>query len=343
VNGRIQVLGHFLAVSLALGSLVIGGCGSDKEVIIRTADGVELGPADIDRDPLALLPPNAVGWVYTDARAQLSSAFGQRLLQILQSRLPVPPSAGFVPERDLERTYLGLYSMQGVDFAGVAIGTFDPAAIDQAASGVADTPLGGPLKKSEYAGRRLYTAANVGFVVLTTRTALFGNETGIRRAFDRIDRGQLGTRLPPWAEESLSSPNAHFAMALDLTGQAPVAAATERMPFLERLGRARASGNFASPGMQLSMLLSYPDADAASRGANRIMTLQQQLASLSFFTALIGMGDPIVGLNAVPQGTDVQVGLGLNTSAVGQLIEQLASALGAPPGPVQAQSGPLAQ
>ena len=45
-----------------------------------------------------------------------------------------PPD--FDPARDLTHLYLGLYSMQGADLSGVALGKFDKAKIESAVSGV---------------------------------------------------------------------------------------------------------------------------------------------------------------------------------------------------------------
>ncbi len=53
------------------------------------------------------------------------------------------------------------------------------------------------MVKSSYAGRSLYTAGNMGFTVLTQKTLLFGNDTGIRRALDRIQEGRAKRQQPP--------------------------------------------------------------------------------------------------------------------------------------------------
>ena len=67
----------------------------------------------------------------------------------------------------------------------------DELLIEAAADGSQVTPLGVPVVRSTYAGRKLYTVANFGFSVLTSHTVLFGNETGIRRTLDRIERGDV--------------------------------------------------------------------------------------------------------------------------------------------------------
>src|SRR5690606_13645639 len=102
------------SIRWALGLVALAGaagvpsCGGE-EVIIKTADGVELTAADIDNNPLALMPGGSVGVFNVDMQALWASPSGNRWLQLVGSRLPVPPSANFDPERDLSRLYVGLY------------------------------------------------------------------------------------------------------------------------------------------------------------------------------------------------------------------------------------------
>jgi len=67
---------------------------------------------------VALLPGGVIGVASVDTKALLGSQFGAKTLAILSQRLPVPPSAGFNPERDLSHLYLGFYSMQGGRYFG---------------------------------------------------------------------------------------------------------------------------------------------------------------------------------------------------------------------------------
>jgi hypothetical protein len=105
-------------------------CSKKEEIIVESADGAELSAAQIDQDPLALLPSGAIGVFRVDAPQLFASEFGQRMNRLVSARVPVPPSAGFDPARDLSVLHIGLYSMQGADFAVVATGNFDPAAIE---------------------------------------------------------------------------------------------------------------------------------------------------------------------------------------------------------------------
>lgn len=319
-------------ITLALIALLAtAACSSSKDdIIIKTAAGVEMTAADIDRDPYALLPENPIVVVSTNAKAQFASAFGQRVLNLVQSRLPVPPSADFVPQRDLEALLVGVYSMQGVDFAAVARGRFNRDAIQKAADGVTQTPLGGPLVRSEYAGRTLYTVGNIGFVLLTDNTALYGNETGMRRALDRIAQGTLDRRIPGWSEQFLRSQTAPLAATVDLT--LPEAQAAGASLELSRgLQTATTIGNFDPPGLNLSGRLNYASPEAASQGTQAIQALRQRIQRYSWLTTLMGIGDPIQQLQLAPSGNAVDFQLSLQGDVVSKLIEQFRGSLGVPP------------
>jgi hypothetical protein len=225
--------------------------------------------------------------------------------------------------------------MQGVDFAAVAKGRFKPDAILRAADGVTQTPLGAPLVKSEYAGRTLYTVGNIGFTLLTANTALYGNETGMRRALDRIARGDLEHRIAHWMETFLKAQTAPIATALDLTSPEGAAVA-DSMSVSRGLATATAIGNFDPPGLNLSGRLSYRSAEAASAGAQNILALRRRISSYAWLTALLGIGDPIHNLQLAPSNNLVDFQLSLQGGVVNQLIEQLAGSLGVPAARVQA-------
>src|SRR5688500_3895247 len=140
----------------ALG-LEFAACAKQEDVIVRSGEGKALTAPAIDADPIALLPGNAVGVATIDAKKLFQSSFGNSLLAIVRARSPVPARADFEPSRDLERIYLGAYSMQGADVAAVAVGTFKPERIAEA-EGELKTITGAPVVKSSYAGRTLYTS-----------------------------------------------------------------------------------------------------------------------------------------------------------------------------------------
>jgi hypothetical protein len=322
VNVRIAFLACALTVVTAL------GCSKKPDVVVAAADQVHVSDADIDRDPVALLPGSAIGLIHVDAPALYASEFGQHLLQLTQARIPLPASAGFVPTRDLSALYIGIYSMQGADVAGVAVGTFDQQAIERAADGTTVTPLGAPLVKTTYARRTLYVSRNIGFAVLTAHTALFGDETGIRRALDRLSDGRATHETPAWVDQLLATPNAATAGAFDFTSGAIGEATSKNLPFLKGLQTAKVVGNFQPPGMNFAGTLTYPDAQTALTSCQSIEQTSATIKNYSFFLQLAGIGNPIQKLQTVANGNDAQFVLGLDSRTVEWLLNQLATQLG---------------
>jgi hypothetical protein len=321
-------------------AVLVVGCSKKEDVIVETAADQAMTAEDIDRDALALLPGGAIGLVRVDTKALYASEFGQRMHLLTAARLPVPPSAGFEPTRDLTTVHLGIYSMQGADFAMVATGRFDPKSIESAADGTTQTPLGAPLVKASYGGRTLYVSRNVGFTVLTERTVLLGNETGIRRAIDRIAEGRAKRDLPKWAAQHFATPNAPIVAIIDLQSSPPVEAAAAGFSFVNGLKRARILGNFEPPGMNFVGTLTYADAESAQQASASILGLHQTLRSYSFFMSLAGIQNPIRELQAQPVGSDTQVAITLERQAIEWLINELANRLGVPPQTIQANVGP---
>lgn len=312
---------HVWLLSTALLGLGLG-CGSTKESIVPTVASRELTAQDIDADPLALLPGGIVGFARLEAPEAFRAAFGPNLAALVRALAPLPPSTGFVVERDLERVFVGLYSIQGVDLSGVAVGRFHEAAI-RASAQTAMAPSGNAnLVQSPYAGRTLYTVNNMGFCVLTPRTALFGSETGIRRALDRIREGRAMRRLPAWTNDLLDSKQAPIGVGVDLRANALSDSVRQQLSFVEGLEAARARGNFAAPGLNLAASLRYPTAEQAKIGAERVTQTRELLAQAGFLMTLFGIAQPIERLEARPNGSEVDVVLAANGVTLGALITQ---------------------
>jgi hypothetical protein len=309
------------------------GCGGGHDVILRTAAGNEATAEDIDREPLWLLPPGGVGWLHLELAPTSSSELGKYVLADLRARFPLPEAAGFVFERDVARLSLASYSMQGFDFAGVATGRFDAASIESAASEYKGGALAPPLVKSSYAGRSLFTAASVGFVILTPQTALFGNETGIRRCLDRIAESRVADDLPPWVKELLVTPNAAFSIGVDLQASPLTAALAGRLSALRGALTARGLGNFDPPGINCAGTIGHADHDAARATA---VALLQAGGSLNVYGRLFGLGQPIQKLETQAVGNDTQLVLAIDGAAVRVLMQQFL-----PPPPAAAEhAGP---
>jgi hypothetical protein len=329
-------------LAIAFASLLALGCPKKDDVIVQTSAGKALGPEQIDREPLALLPSGAVAVSVLDAKQLFASQFGPKLLTLTQSLVPVPASANFDPARDLERLVVAAYSMQGADAVGVATGRFDKAAIERSADGVQQTPLGTPVVRSSYADRELFTSRNIGFVVLTERTVLIGTETGIRRALDRIKEGRVRKTVAPWMGKLLDEPNAPIATGFDLRAQPITDAVRAQLPFLDGLETGRMVGNFKPPGLNVAGTLSYGEDQAAQKGAQNLSNLSQQLASWGWLMQLVGISQPVRRLEAQAAGKETQFVAELDGQGVAGLLDQAARLLPAalPSQPVPATTSP---
>lgn len=281
-----------LAIVLSLLSvLTLVGCKRPVEPIALVG-AATVSAERIDSDPLGLLPAGALVTGRLDARALYATSLGASTAGLVARFLPLGPESNFDPRRDVHRAYGAFYAMQGADFCAVLQGTFDAATIERAAEHRAMTPSGTPLVRTRYAGRSIYTVGGLGFVVLTPHTIVSGDETGMRRALDRLRTGRLEHDLQPWMTEVLAQPNATFAIVGDVAGQGVVEGAADQLSFLRGLTTVRAFGNFQPPGMNVVGSLGYRDAEAAAKGATSLGELQQVSAVTSLFTALAGAAVP---------------------------------------------------
>lgn len=315
-----------------LGGVGALGCGGGKEVILRTAAGVEATAEDIDREPLWLLPPGGIGWLHLEVGPAASTELGQYLLADARARFPMPESTGFSFERDVTRLSLATYSMQGLDFAGVASGRFDRSRIEAAASGSEGGAT--PLVKSEYGGRRLFTAGSIGFTILTLQTALFGNETGIRRCLDRIAESRVADDLPAWVKDLLGTPDSTFSFGVDLKGSPITSALTGRLAALRGASMARGVGNFAPPGVNIAGSIALDGHDAARAAASALL---QAGGSLNMYGRLFGLGQPLRKLETRAVGDDAEVVLAVDGAAVRTLMQKFLPP--PPPAPPPAGQG----
>ena len=298
------------------------GCSHPEDVVVKTGADKKLSEEQIDSDAVPLLPGGAIGVVYVDARALFASQFGDKLLGVVQRRTPLPASAGFDPKRDLDKLWLGFYSMSGADSAGVAVGSFDREKIEAAADGQQQTPLGVPVTKSRYAGRTLFTAGEAGFSVLTAKTALIGNDTGMRRALDRIDEGRVRRQIPAYMEKLLSTPGVPLVAGADFTSNPLPDAARQELAFLNGIKTLALVGNFEAPGLNLAGTLTYSDPEAATRGAQNLVMLRSTLERYAPFLALLGIAQPVRKLEAQPKESEVSFVLGVDGAAVAVLLEK---------------------
>ncbi len=329
---RRQLRSSVLRLGRALVGLVVlallGGLGcprTNQSLVLIGSQRVD--GQRIDAEPLDVLPSGALLVGKLDGRALFRTPLGAQVARITNRLLPLGPESNFVPSRDVQRVVGAVYAMQGADFCAVLQGRFDTAAIERAARSGAATPSGAPVVATMYAGNVMYTVANIGFVVLTPRTILSGNETGMRRALDRLRFGRLAERaLPEWMREVLDRPEAELALVGDLSAQPVVEGAAEQFPFLGGLRFVRALGNFRYPGLNVVGGLTYRDETAAAQGAASLAQVHQ-LASLLTVVTTFGLG-PVPQVTVQQQGRDVAWATSIDGSAVQVLLAMLAQHLG---------------
>lgn len=289
-------------LALLLVGLVLAGCAKDQTLVpIGTAP---VAASRVDEEPLDLLPSGGLLVGNLDARALFASSLGPQMAQVVANLLPLGRESNFVAQRDVSRVVGGIYAMQGADFVAVVQGNFDIASIEAAARAQAATPSGRPLIATPYGPFTLYTVANVGFVPLTQFTILSGNETGMRRALDRLRYGRLQNDLAPWLRELLAHERAAFVVAGDVGQQGVVQAAAGRLPFVNGLELVRILGNFEDPGMNVVGSLTYGTEDQAQAGAQSLDEIQR-LAAFASLLAVLGFGASLPAVDVAPQGTSV--------------------------------------
>jgi hypothetical protein len=286
----------------ALALVPAAGCSGNNDYGLIGGENVDASL--VDRDPLALLPRGVLVLGSIDAAAMFQSKWGPEVAQIVQTLLPLGPESNFVPTRDVTRVVSGIYAMQGADFCAVVQGNFDTGSIRRAVDARAITIDGAPLVKTRYAGNDLYTAGNLGFTLVTSHTVLSGNETGMRRALDRLRFGKLERSVPKWMLDLAETKGATMAIAGDLGGPDAVDVTSAKVPFLGSVRAVRVLGNFLPPGMNFAGTLSYADAAGAASAAQTLQHAQQVAQIASMFTS-IGWGAAIPTPEIAVQQSDV--------------------------------------
>ncbi|MCU0693934.1 MAG: hypothetical protein MUF54_21300, partial [Polyangiaceae bacterium] len=310
--------GAWVLVLALLVSMLLG-CTKTGDSVVLAGDGTRLSSAEIDKDPLALLPPGAVALVHVDTQAAFRSQLGTSTAKLVQSVMPLGPEANFNVQRDVQRVVVGLYSLQGVDAVVVLQGSFDPDAIRAAASSPQPTAAV-RLTRLEYANNDLFVVGDLGFVVVTKQTMVAGNETGIRRALDRIRDKRLRRDVPDWMAALIGDPKASIVGVADLSIDPVVGGAAQQTPFLQGLTVARVLGNFEPPGINFAGSLTYPDTDTAARASESLKQVGQ-LTSYMNLLAFFGIKPPIHNLQVRSEQRDVQFIVSVDGQSVAQLMD----------------------
>lgn len=305
-------------VAVTLSSLALGAaaCGGAKDsVSAKTAASVSA--EQIDADPVALLPGSPLASAHIDARLLLGTSYGESLGRLLDKAMPVGEETGFLPSRDIDTLWAASYSSQGVDGLAVLTGKFDEKKLADAADKRTQTRGGGLLVKSTYAERSLYTVSNVGICVLTSKTALVGSETAIRRALDRIRDGRLQRSVPAWMLDTLSTPGAAFAGAGDFDSQPlpPDIKAQIPVSWLRNVKTAKIVGT-PDAGVRVKAHLSYGSADDAQGGERGLRQAQTMASVLSVAGVVPKMQD----VDIKSDGNDVDCAFHVDERGLSSLI-----------------------
>jgi hypothetical protein len=308
------------AASLAFCVACVLGCGGAGQGVVATSPS-ELTGAQIDADPLALLPGSPVVVATVDARAfYASGSLGAELAALSEQLAPIGEEAGFKASRDVDRIVLGTYAAEGLDVAAVLSGRFDEAKIKQAADGHARTRAGGVIVASRYTGRSVYAVGDLGFCVLTPRTALTGTQTGIRRVLDRIHDGSTKRELLPWVEKTVETPNAAAALTADFAQPlAEAAIGSFPLPWLRGVKAVRILADFKPPGMHVAGTVTYADASSASSGASGM----RQVGTMANLVALTGLAPRLQELSVNTADANVECAFSVDDGSLRNLLGSL--------------------
>jgi hypothetical protein len=313
-------------LGLVLGLALAGSASSCKhnegDSVVVTGEGERLPSEAIDRDPLALLPSKPVVLAVIDVPAFLASPLGGEINRLAAKYVPLGQETGFVLQRDLKRLVGGAYSLAGVDVVGVAQGEFNPDLIRSAVERHIATPGGAQLVHSKYAGNDVFTAGNIGFTVVTRHTMLIGNETGMRRALDRIRDNRLARDVPEWMTKLIETPQAATVIAGDVATEPRIAAMARMAPFLAGLSSFRIVGNFQPPGVNVAGTLSYADAPSAAAGANAIRGLAQ-MGAVAAVLSIFGLSAPLQNLQVENHDRDTNFVTASDADSLARLLAQV--------------------
>nr|PZN27375.1 MAG: hypothetical protein DIU78_05290 [Pseudomonadota bacterium] len=167
----------------------------------------------------------------------------------------------------------------------------------------------------------MFTARGLGFTVLTARTIVFGTETGLRRALDRLESGRIERRLPKWMIDLVAAPSAPLVFGADFTTHPVPDAARRELAFLDGVSTLSLVGNFAEPGLNAAGTLTYGTPEAAVRGATQVKDLSNRLGTYGPLLALVGIAQPVRKLEAEAVDDEVRFVLGIDGAAVARLLD----------------------
>jgi hypothetical protein len=254
-----------------------------------------------------------------------SQSAGPTAAQVAEKYFPIGTEAGFSASRDLDRVMGGIYSMQGADVLATLIGRFDEAKIAACAQAKTQTRMGVPVVASTYANRTLYTVSDVGFTVVSPHLVLAGTKTTIKRALDRMRDARLGHDAPAWMLQTIQTPAAAGALALNLDaskGGIPLASLTGGFPLrgTDGITALRLLGNFQPPGMHVAGSATYMDEAHAKAGAEGLKSF---FSSTVLTVAMSAMGVSLRDVTITPAQSDAQISFAVDDASLKSFIGRL--------------------
>ena len=315
------VLGVIWAVALPL----VSGCGGAQPAVSAPP-----APAvDLDGDAIALLPPGPVVVGLVDVHALCANpTLGPQIASLVDSRMPLGEGAGFVASRDLDQVILASYSLASADEVAILRGRFDAKAVDRAAGKSPAQPhSSGFVAATPYAGFTMYTVGDIGFAVLTSKTAVAGSGPGLRHTLDRIKDGRIHPELAEPMMETLRTKGVVAALAADFGGSS--LASVPGLPIPPWVGAVKTVQGTAAlqpPGVQVSGSVSYDSPQRASSGADSM----RQLLNLVNTMAGAGVLPKLLNLVIQADGVNVRLAFAVEESALRSLLQRVPEWLPSP-------------
>jgi len=324
------MLRKFLGLSAVV--VACGGSGANQPQptlasATASASAAPITADTLEKDPLALFPSGALGMFAIDTKAfYASQSAGPAAAQLVEKYFPIGAECGFSPSKDLDHVTGGFYSMQGADVLATLSGRFDDAKIAAAAQAKTQLHMGGVVVASQYAGRTMYTVADAGFTVLSPHLVLAGTKTTIKRALERIADRKLAHDAPAWMLQTIATPNAAAALAVDTKGM-PLTSLTGGFPLkgTDGMTAVRLLANFQAPGMNVAGAATYSDEAHAKAGADGLKALS---SSTAFTVLTSAVGVTLKDIVITPAQSDAQISFKVDDSSLKNLFMRLPAAIG---------------
>ncbi len=276
-------------------SLAVVGCSSARGAVV-TFEGTSVDVETIDKDAWALLPPGMVGVMAFSAHDVLATPLGARVDAMVAKAVPAAYEAGLIPTQVVTRVTGASYASQGADGVGVLTTSLGPE-FEQKLGASA-------MQRTTYVGRPVYVQGKVALTVLTQKTMLMGTETSVRRALEKLARGDLTRAMPAWMTEIQGGDDAHLALASDFEHHAVAGSLVHQLPFLKGIRTATVLSKYAPPNVHLVGTLNYESEGDRQSGAEFLRSVDKRGLLETLVLAAAGLSIPSVTVEE--QGTAVK-------------------------------------